>query len=428
MTALWNPCTQMKDHETLPPLKIKAAQGNYLILEDNKKIIDAISSWWCKSLGHAHPRLFHAMQTQAQKFEHVMLGNASHDAIETLSQQLIGLSPQMSHVMYASDGSCAVDTALKLSVHYHKLQGREKKTQFVALQNSYHGETGLSLAVSDLGIYKQAYQDILRENFFINHIPYVTSIQDPLWSDASEAWKHAEIQLNNKVETLAAIIVEPLLQGAGGMKIYSRDFLKRLEKWAKDHHIHLIVDEILTGFGRTGHALASEYAGIQPDLICAAKGLTAGYLPLSAVIINKKIYDAFYNDYSKNKNFLHSHTHSGNALAVAVANETLEILEQEKIYSRVLKNQNYLEKKFKEVCNKTHRLKNMRAFGWMVAAELITEKSRGGFEVQKQAFKRGALLRPLGNTLYWLPPLNCSLELIDDLCNITIASIENAEL
>lgn len=424
---IWHPCSQMKDYEIFPPVEIIRARGPYIELADGRKIIDAISSWWCKSLGHNHPQLKAALQKQIEQFEHVIFANSTYEVIVKLSEKLSGLTKNLNKVFYASEGSSAVEIALKMSLHAQKLQGNTQRTQFMALQNSYHGETFMALALSDMGIYRHAYEAQLPKTFFLTNIPYVNSINDPLWKDCSELWPSIELQLEQRSKNLAAIIVEPIVQGASGMLIYSQDFLYRLRQWTKANSIYLIADEIMTGLGRTGTALACHHANIEPDFICLSKNITSGWLPMSAVLTSTEIYNLFYDDYEKGKSFLHSHTFSGNALAAAVALECLNILDKEKIYSYVQTHQCYLKQFMQEVAEKTKKIKNIRSIGFIVAADLALDKQqknqRAGYQIFQKAIELGAWLRPLGNTIYWLPPLNTELKVLEKLRDITIQAI-----
>jgi len=296
---------------------------------------------------------------------------------------------------------------------------------FIALENSYHGETIAALSVSDLGLYNIPYTDLLFEADFIRNIPYVTGESDPVWNDCSEQWKVVLPKLEQYAKTAAALILEPVLQGAGGMKIYSQDFLRRIAAWAKTNDIHIIADEIMTGLGRSGKLFAYEYAQIKPDFICLGKNLTAGWLPLSAVLTHNKIYDCFYDDYTKNKYFLHSHTFSGNALAASIAIKVLEILEREHIAKKSHDLGFYMYDKMRVIANKTGLLKNVRHIGALAAAELNvdTSQERAGYKIYQEAVRRGALLRPLGNTIYWLPPVTTDYVTIDKLADITEKAI-----
>lgn len=425
---IWHPCSQMKDYESFPPLIVNKAYGPYIELKDGKCIIDAISSWWCKSLGHNHPRLKRALKSQLDKFEHVIFANSTYEIIIELSEKLGRLCSGLEKVFYASEGSSAVEIALKMSLHAQQLLGQTQRTQFTSLQNGYHGETFMALGLSDVGLYRQAYEAHLLKPRFIQNIPYVHSSSDPIWNDCSDSWPNIEKQLEMQASTLAGIIIEPIIQGAGGMRIYSQDFLRRLSKWTKAQGVYLIADEIMTGLGRTGFALACEHADIKPDFICLSKGLTSGWLPLSVVLTHTEIYNLFYDDYSSGKSFLHSHTFSGNALAAAVALECLKIIEDEQIFKKVREKEVVLKKLMLEVQNKTEKLTNIRGIGAVIAADLLLNEKeknqRVGYQIFQEALKLGAWLRPLGNTIYWLPPLNTSLSILEDLCDITKISIK----
>lgn len=426
LAHLWHPCAQMKDYEQLPPMVVKEAKGSYITLENGQRLIDATSSWWCKLLGHGHPRLKQALLKQVEHFEHVMLTHLTHEPIVVLSERLAQLIPRLQKVFYANDGSCAVEIAMKMSMHAHQLQGQQHRQHFVALHGSYHGETCGALAVSDLGLYRQPYEPLLTTKVeFIETIPYVSGREDPLWKNCEAYWPAIETKLNSHAEQLTAVIVEPILQGAGGMRIYSRDFLHRLWLWARERGVHFIADEILTGFGRTGLPLACQHAGIEPDFLCLSKSITSGWLPLSAVLATNEIYELFYDDYENGKSFLHSHTYAGNPLAAAVALETLAIIEDEKLYDRV----QWMEKKLisllNDVAQQTGKLQNIRGIGGVAAADLVVtdQTQRTGFKIYKKAAELGALLRPLGNTLYWLLPLNATESTMWELAKITSCAV-----
>lgn len=422
---LWHPCSQMKDYENFEPLVVTGAEGSYIKLHNDKKIIDAISSWWCKSLGHQHPQLKKALFNQIEKFEHVILANTTNTNIVKLSEKLTKLTSTLGKVYYAGDGSSAVEIALKMSLHSRQILGETKKIKFIALENSYHGETTGALSVSDMGIYRNPYRPMLFDTYFISPIPYVTGTEDPLWSNCSDYWNIIEKNLIPYIDITTALIIDPIVQGAGGMKIYSQDFLKRLRIWTKKHNIHLIADEIMTGIGRTGKMLACEHADIEPDFLCLSKGLTSGWLPLSAVLIRDDIYQIFYDNYETGKTFFHSHTYSGNALAASVALAVLKLFEDNQYENQANIIGNIMFKFMQEIADHTHKLKNIRSIGAIVAADLICEDNnrRIGYEIYQKATELGALLRPLGNTIYWLPPLNISMETLYELKVITEKAI-----
>jgi adenosylmethionine-8-amino-7-oxononanoate aminotransferase len=416
----------MKDYEQFHPLIIKRAYGSYIELSDGKKVLDAISSWWCKSLGHSHPRLKKALMEQIDKFEHVIFANTTHETIAELSQMLGNLMPGLNKVFYAGDGSCAVEIAMKMSLHYHLLAGKPRKQKFIALKNGYHGETCGALSVSDLGLYRDPYRSMLFEPTLIEPL-YVSGIDDPDWYNSQTHWKKIKPILQKQCEVTTAIIIEPILQGVGGMKVYSQDFLSRLAKFAKENDVHLIADEIMTGIGRTGKMLSCEHAMIRPDFICLSKGLTSGWMPFSAALTTDQIYQAFYDDYEKGKSFLHSHTYSGNALGASLALATLNVIQEEQLCERANQLQTIMRGFMQDIAKQTGLLRNLRGIGAVVAADLVANDlpPRAGYQLYQEAIRLGALLRPLGNTIYWMPPLNITNEELFKLKEITLQAIHN---
>lgn len=422
---VWHPGSQMKDFESCPPLIVEHAQGSYLYTNQGP-LIDAISSWWCKSLGHGHPKVIDAIKQQLYRFEHVIAANTTHPALVELAEQLADITGKQ-HVFFASDGSSAVEIAMKLCIHAQKIKGRPDKNQFIALKNAYHGETLGTLSVSDLGIYKEPYKEFGVTCHIIENIPYIRQTTDPLWSDCNSLWLSVQTQLDAVSDKVCAVLVEPLIQGAGGMLCYSADFLRRLAAWAKSKGIYLIADEIMTGIGRTGTWLACDKAQVTPDLICLSKGLTSGSLPLSCVMIDSAIYDLFYGDYSEGNSFLHSHTYSGNPLAVCAALATLKAIKEERVLANTKVIGQHMLQHMTEIAALTDKLTNVRGIGGVVAADLVTTgKFRIGNAIYQQGLVHGALLRPIGNTLYWLPPLNTDKEIIGKLAEITLNSINDA--
>ncbi len=422
----WHPCAQMKDYESFKPIVVRKTYDSYIELADGRTVIDAISSWWCKSLGHNHPVLKQALLSQLEQFEHVLFAHTTHEVIVTLAQKLTTLCDGLDKVFYASDGSSAVEIALKMSLHSRMIQQQPHRKKFVALTNGYHGDTVGAMSVSDVGRFRDPYQALLFDPIFITP-PYVCSTEDPIWHDASDAWAIAEKKLTPLADTITAIIFEPLLQGATGMKLYSADFLRRMAAWAKAQDIHLIADEIMTGIGRTGKMLACDHADIHPDFICLSKGLTSGFLPFSVVLTRNRIYDLFYDDSEISKAFLHSHTYSGNALGASVALATLQVIEKQKLCQRAVELQTVLCRFMQEIADETEVLQNVRALGAMVAADFspswMTPKTMKQF--YKNAVGLGALLRPIGNTVYWLPPLTIQHSTLEELKTITLLSIRS---
>lgn len=424
---IWHPCSQMKKFETCPPIIVNRAEGSYLYT-NRGPIIDAISSWWCKSLGHGHPAVIGAIKKQLSTFEHVIGANTTHPNLVKLGEALAQISG-LQHVFFASDGSSAVEIAMKLAIQANQLKGYPHRKQFISLKNSYHGETLATLSVSDVGAFKKPFESLGPKCHFIQDIPYVDSISDPLWENCDSKWAAIETELNAIKNNVCAILFEPIVQGAGGLRSYSADFLHKLASWAKKNGIYLIADEIMTGFCRTGKWLASEHADIQPDMICLSKGITSGTIPFSCVLIDKPIFNLFYDEVSSEKSFLHSHTYSGNPLAVSAALATINVMRSENINQQANELGKLMLTHMQTIATQTGKLKNVRSIGAWVAADLhLSGNKKIGYRVSEEALSRGALLRPMGDTLYWLPPLTTDDLTIGKLAEITLNSIEAAYL
>ena len=424
---IWHPCTQMKDFESCPPLIVERAKGSY-IYTNQGPLIDAISSWWCKSLGHGHPAVLSAIKDQLNRFEHVITANTTHPALVELGEELSAITGNQ-HIFFASDGASAVEIAMKLAIHATQIRGFANKNHFISLKNSYHGETLGAMSVSDLGIYKAPYKALGVPCHFIDNIPYISGKEDPLWDNCDTLWAFILPQLEQFCEQACALIVEPVIQGSAGMLCYSPDFLRKLAAWAKSKNIYLIADEIMTGVGRTGEWLACDHAKVKADLICLSKGLTSGSLPFSCVMIDSNVFDVFYADYKEGTSFLHSHTYSGNPLAVCAALATIKTIKKEELLPQAARLGQTMLAHFTDISRLSGKLLNIRGLGALVAADLVSvEGKRIGNEVYKQALKHGALIRPIGNTLYWLPPLNTNDETIGNLAEITLNSINDAYL
>jgi len=432
---VWHPCSQMKDYEDFPPLPISHAEGPFLYTADSREIIDAISSWWCKSLGHRHPKIIAAVKDQLDRFEHIITANTCNEYLVELSEKLASLVTPLNRVFYADNGSTAVEIALKMCLQYHTQTGNPEKTNFVALQNGYHGETILTLAAGDCELYSKPYLPLMPRIPKLREIPYCQGPDHDEWEQLSrDDWRHLEKQLENwQVTGLAGIIFEPIVQGAGGMNIYSPELLKHLRKWATENQVLLVADEIMTGFGRTGRMLACEHAGINPDFICLSKGLTAGFSPMSAVLAPEWIYDAFYDDYHTGKAFLHSNTYCGHALGTVAALAAMAVYQDEGIIDQVEEKSCELRSRMQQVADQTGALINVRGVGFITAADLIDPDTgqafpkgqRRGFQIYQEAVKLGALLRPLGDTIYFLPPLNTPDDTLDRLAEITTQAIKH---
>jgi len=408
LDVIWHPCTQMKDHEFLPMIPIKKGKGVYLEDFEGNNYIDAISSWWVNIFGHSNDYINDAVKKQLDTLEHVILAGFTHEQIVRLSERLVRLTPEgLTRCFYADNGSSAVEVTLKMSYHFHKNQGRERPL-FVSLSNSYHGETIGALSVGDVELYKETYEPLL-----------IRSVQTPVPKDQSEA---AALEAAESLEEcfkahpdeIAALIVEPLIQGAGSMHMYHPLFLTKARELCTKYGIHLIADEVMAGFGRTGTMFACEQAGITPDYIVLSKGLTGGYLPLSVVLTTDEVYSAFYCDYKLYKAFLHSHSYTGNALACAAANATLDLFESENIIVKNQETSKYIASKLKRF-ETLANVKEVRQCGMVAAVELkgYDASERIGLKVYQYGLDHGVLLRPLGHIVYFMPPYIITKEEID---------------
>lgn len=396
---IWHPCTQMKDHEFLPMIPVRRGEGVYLEDFEGARYIDGISSWWVNIFGHANPDISQAVAKQAQTLEHVILAGFTHEPIVRLSERLAMLTPQgLTKCFYADNGSSAVEVALKMAYHYHKNNGVERPL-FLSLSNSYHGETIGALSVGDVELYKETYAPLL-----------LRCVQTPVPADQSEtaaleAAQALEAVLQTHGAETAAFIVEPLIQGAGYMHMYHPRYLSEARMLCDQYGVLLIADEVMTGFGRTGTMFACEQAGITPDLMTLSKGLTGGYLPLSVTMTTEKIYQAFYCDYNLYKAFLHSHSYTGNALACAAANATLDLFESGDVIAANRKLSTLMAERLKAF-SALPNVKTVRQTGMVAAVELegYDPAERIGLKIYTYALEKGVLLRPLGPVVYFMPP------------------------
>ncbi|MBX1176685.1 adenosylmethionine--8-amino-7-oxononanoate transaminase [Campylobacter lari] len=390
---IWHPCTQMSDHEFLPLISIKKAKGVYLYDFDEKSYIDCISSWWVNIFGHCNEYINEKIKDQLQSLEHVLLAGFSHEPIIKLSQRLCKLLP-FDKCFFADNGSSAIEVALKMSFQYH-LNNGSKKDKFLSLSNSYHGETLGALSVGDVALYKKTYEPLLLKSITT---PVPTS------KDYIKELEILESILKNHHHEICAFILEPLLQCAGNMHMYELGYLNEAVKLAKDYDVQVIFDEIATGFGRTGEMFALDYCSQSIDYICLSKAITGGYLPLSVVLTKDEIYEKFYDSYESQKAFLHSHSYTGNALACTAANATLDIFENENIIAKNKIKSAFIKTQW-ESLKEFEFLGNFRNLGMVSAFDIQKSKyKRAGLEVFQRALEKGLLLRPLGNTIYFMPP------------------------
>mgnify|MGYP000667781224 CR=1 FL=1 len=417
---IWHPCTQMKDHEFLPITPIKKGEGVYLEDFDGNRYIDGISSWWVNILGHNNTFINDYIKKQIDTLEHVLLAGFTHEPAIKLAKKLVEITPKgLNKVFFADNGSTAVDIALKMSFQYYKNKGLTKP-YFVSLENSYHGESIAALSISDMGLYKDVYDEILIKSL------KTSSPKDQSEEESKRALIELEILLKERAHEISAVIVEPLVQCAGSMSMYSPSYLVGLRKLCTQYDVLFIADEIAVGFGRTGKLFACEHANVSPDLMLLSKGLTGGYLPLSVVMIPDFIYDEFYSDYSNYKRaFLHSNSYTGNALCCSAALGTIEYLETNDIINNNQEKIKFINEelqKFKTLKN----VKEIRQTGMIAAVELQGYKSedRIGLEVYKYGLDNGVLLRPLAHIIYFMPPYVISKKEIKKMMDVAYEAIK----
>jgi adenosylmethionine-8-amino-7-oxononanoate aminotransferase len=385
--CIWHPYTQMK--LASPPLPIVRGEGIYLYTEDGRRLLDGISSWWVNIHGHSHPKLNAALAAQAAKLEHVLFAGATHEPAVALAEQLIAILPAgLNRIFYSDNGSTAVEVALKMAWQFWQNRGEPNRREFVALHNGYHGDTVGAMSASEQTAFTRPFEGLMFP------VRRVHSLED------------IEITLKSSSASIAAVIVEPMLQGAGGMIVWPAEFLAGVRKLCDRYDTLLIADEVLTGFGRTGRMFACEHATVSPDLMCLSKGLTGGYLPLAATAATSRIYEAFLSD-DRSKTFFHGHSYTANPLGCAVGLASLEVFRTEGTLKRV----QAMETQFRQRLEALRGIRivgNVRGIGGVAAIELVTEN--GGYfdaigpRLYEAFLQRGLLLRPLGSILYFMPP------------------------
>ncbi len=436
LAHVWHPCTQMKDHETVPLIPLRAGSGVWLEDFAGKRYLDGISSWWVNLFGHANERIGAAVAAQLGKLEHVIFAGFTHEPAVQLAEELTRIAPQgLNRCFFADNGSAAIEVAVKMSFHYWRNRGQSRKTRFITLSNSYHGETLGALAVGDVELYKSIYKPLLMD---VITVPSPDAfLRDPGVGPAEHArtmFAHMEEALARHAGEVAAVIVEPLVQCAGGMRMYDPEYLRLLRAACDRHGVHLIADEIAVGFGRTGTMFACEQAGIRPDYMCVSKGLTGGYLPLSVVITTDEVYDAFYDEYTKLNAFLHSHSYTGNPLACAAANATLALFREQPVLERNRALAAHMRASVRHLEGHPH-VAEIRQAGMILAIELMKDpaartpwpwEERRGLRIHRHALERGALIRPLGTTIYFMPPYVIEPAELDLLARIATEGIELA--
>lgn len=411
LRVLWHPCTQMRDHETLPLLAVAGGEGAWLVDLEGRRFLDAISSWWVNLFGHGRSEIADAIRSQLARLEHVLLAGCTHEPAVALAEALVRISPPaLTRVFYTDNGASAIEVALKMSFHWWRNAGESGRTRFVAVEGSYHGETLGALGVTDVPLYREVYDPLIKR-------PLLAPSPTPAPGESAQA---AAIRAADALEALlsehagevAAVIVEPLIQCAAGMRIHSNEFLTRLRAICNRHRVHLIADEIATGFGRTGTMFACEQAGIAPDLMCLSKGLTGGFLPLAAVLATEEIYAGFYADWASRRAFLHSHSYTGNPLACAAALATIELCERTDLVGDIARIGGWLDRAFAPLADHPH-VHGLRRIGAILAFDLVADRvtatpypweERRGLVIHQEALTSGVLLRPIGPVVYAMPP------------------------
>ncbi|OQS50452.1 adenosylmethionine--8-amino-7-oxononanoate transaminase [Chromobacterium violaceum] len=420
--AVWHPCTQMKRHERLPIVPIASADGVWLTDFDGKRYLDGVSSWWVNLFGHGHPRIKQAVREQLDSLEHVMLAGFTHRPVVELSERLAALSG-LGHAFYGSDGASANEIALKMSFHYWKNIGRPQKTRFVSLENSYHGETVGALAVTDVPLFSSTYAELLKPGL---RAPSPDARQARPGESAADTALRAARSLENLLAKhggeIAAVIVEPLVQGAAGMAMHDPIYLVELRRLCDQYQVHLIADEIAVGFGRTGSFFAYQQAGITPDFLCLSKGITGGFLPLSCVLTRDEIYQAFYHD-DVARGFLHSHSYTGNALACAAALAVLDIFDDEDVLEANRVKAEGFTRQMRPLAERPE-IRHFRQRGMIWAFDVETARSDFALAYFSAMLKRGCLLRPIGKSVYFMPPYTLKSEEMDWLASASVDALD----
>lgn len=425
LQAVWHPCTQMKAHETLPLVPISRGEGVWLYDFEGRRYLDAISSWWVNLFGHGNRRINAALREQLERLEHVMLAGFTHEPVVELSERLSALTgpARLGHCFYASDGASATEIALKMSHHYWRNLGRPEKCRPLSLAGSYHGETVGALAVTDVGLFRDAYAPLLRPGATV---PSPDARLAEAGESAADYAARCAGQLDDYLaqhhaET-SAFIVEPLVQCAAGMAMHDPEYLRRARKICDKYEVHLIADEIAVGFGRTGSFFAHQQAGIRPDFLCLSKGISGGYLPLSVVLTTDEVYGAFYAD-ELTRGFLHSHSYTGNPLACRAALATLDIFAEDQVVAANRRLAALISERASVLAGHP-RVKNFRNRGMIWAFEVESIEPQFSRKVFQAALARGLLLRPIGRSLYFMPPYVIGEEEIEHLVAQTLAVLD----
>ncbi|MTW12950.1 adenosylmethionine--8-amino-7-oxononanoate transaminase [Pseudoduganella eburnea] len=428
LKSVWHPCTQMQHHETVPLIPVSHGRGVWLYDHQGNRYLDAISSWWVNLFGHANPRINAALREQLDMLEHAMLAGFTHEPVIQLSERLAALTQHnLGHAFYASDGASAVEIALKMSFHAWRNMGQGDKQEFVCLKGSYHGETIGALAVTDVALFKDAYGPLLRATQTVMSPDARQADEGETAADvARRAAADVERMFTERAGKIAAIIIEPLVQCATGMAMHDPLYLKLVRELCDKHGVHLILDEIAVGCGRTGTFFACEQAGIWPDFLCLSKGISGGYLPLSIVLSRDEIYQAFY-DADVTRGFLHSHSYTGNPLACRAALATLDIFAEDHVLEANKARSRKLTEALAPLASHENT-ENFRNRGMIWAFDAVGAAPGFSRRFFTEGTKQELLLRPIGNTVYLMPPYILSDEEIDGLAARTLSVFEKTRV
>lgn len=431
---VWHPFTQMKDWAEQEPLVIDRAEGNYLIDTNGRKYLDGVSSLWVNVHGHRKKEIDCAIKDQINRLSHsTLLGLANTPSIE-LAKKLVEIAPNgLEKVFYSDNGSTAVEVAIKMAYQYWQNIGQTKKRKLLHLANSYHGDTLGSVSVGGIDLFHKVYRDLIFETVQIDFPDMYRLPKDKQYPEyAYECVDRFEKMVKRDHAKIACLVVEPLVQGAAGMIVWPSGILKRFSQICRKYHIIFIADEVATGFGRTGKMFACEHENVTPDILCLAKGMTGGYLPLAATLTTKRLFDGFVFPYKDQKTFFHGHTYTGNPLACVAALANIKIFEKECILEKINSKIKYLSNRLKMLYNLPH-VGDIRQKGLMVGVELVEDRStkkpfdwgkRVGIQVCEKVRERGIILRPLGNVIVLMPPLSITNEEIDQIVNAVYWAIE----
>ena len=426
---LWHPYTQMYDYQSRDLLIIDRAEGLMLYDEKGKSYFDTISSWWCILHGHNHPTITGYVKKQLDRLDHVILAGISHEPAIRLAEKLVTLTPTpLSKVFFSDNGSTANEIALKMSLQHWRHTGQPSRKYFVSLERGYHGDTIGTMSLGGMPDFHKEFADLLFTSFTIpSPHCYRCPMEKSRKTCELECLQPFENLLEEKGKEIAAMILEPLIQGAGGIRMYPPRYLKKVAALTKEHGIHLIFDEVATGFGRTGKMFAMEYADVSPDFLCLSKGLTGGMLPMAATVTTDEIYQSFYGPYGDNKTFYHGHTFTGNPLSASAALGSLKVFEEEQPFARMQETVPYLHKKMAPF-NNLPWVGDVRCLGMICAVELVKDKKtkeefsfeeRVGWKIYLESLKEGLILRPMGNTVYLWLPISTTIAEIDEITERT---------